>query len=71
MFEKTGVKCRSEEITMIAEKIVEHGVDKHIGAMKAIEFCAEEADRHAWTLVGSRFDFHDDDDDEDDYIYIF
>lgn len=57
MFEKTGVKCRSEEITMIAEKIVEHGVDKHIGAMKAIEFCAEEADRHEWTLVGSRFDF--------------
>lgn len=54
MFEKVGVKCKSEEITLIAEKMMERGIDQHIGATKAIEFIAEEADRHEWTLVGSR-----------------
>jgi len=52
----SGIKCRAEEVTMIAEKVMDHdGIDKHVGANKVIEFCAEEADRHAWTLVGSRY----------------
>lgn len=55
MFDKTGIKCRAEEITLLTEKVMEGGVDQYIGASKVIEFCADEADRHEWTLVGNRY----------------
>ena len=55
MFEKTGVAFRSEELTLLTEKLLSGSSSKgFIGAQQMVEFCADEAERHEWTLVGSR-----------------
>lgn len=54
VFERANVKCRPEELTLLAEKLVTKGSAGHVSAQQVVEFCADEAGRHEWTLVGNR-----------------
>ena len=56
LFDKTATKCKPEELTLLAEKVIadRSSGQKFVAAEQVVEFCAEEADRYEWTLVGNR-----------------
>ncbi len=55
LFDRTCVKSREEERTLLAQKLMEeHGQQGHIKASKVVSFCAEEADRQDWSMVNHR-----------------
>lgn len=55
LFERTSVKNKEEERTLLAQKIMEeHGQQGYIKASKFVAFCSEEADRQDWTMVNHR-----------------
>lgn len=54
VFERTGVSHMPEELTLLTEKMLAGAGGNHISAPQLVEFCANEADRHEWTLVGNR-----------------
>ena len=56
LFDKTATKCKPEELTLLAEKVIadRSSGQKFVAAQQVVEFCAEEADRYEWTLVGNR-----------------
>jgi len=59
LFQHSGVSYKPEELTLLSEKICSaNGVNSAnscVSAVSVIEFCAQEADRHEWTLVGNRY----------------
>jgi hypothetical protein len=58
MFERAGVSSRPEELTLLTEKLLAFaGGKSHVSAQQMVDFCADEADRHEWTLVGNRYFF--------------
>jgi hypothetical protein len=55
MFERAGVSHRPEELTLLTGKLLAFaGGGSHVSAQRMVDFCADEADRHEWTLVGNR-----------------
>ena len=58
LFQHSGVSAKKEELILLAEKISSayhvHSASSSVSADSVMEFCAQEADRHEWTLVGDR-----------------
>ena len=54
LFERTGVAVRPEELTLLARKFLSDAAKEFVTAVEVVDFCAEEADRHEWTVVGNR-----------------
>ncbi|KAJ1442329.1 hypothetical protein B484DRAFT_442214 [Ochromonadaceae sp. CCMP2298] len=54
LFAKTYLKCRPEELTLLAQRFVTNGGGEQVTATQVADFCAEEADRSEWALVGQR-----------------
>lgn len=61
LFQHSGVSYKPEELTLLSEKICSangvNSANSSVSAVSVIEFCAQEADRHEWTLVGNRYAF--------------
>jgi Ca2+-binding EF-hand superfamily protein len=55
LFERTCVKSKEEERTLLGQKVMEEtGQQGFVKASKFVAFCSEEADRQDWTMVNHR-----------------